>query len=88
MIEISKANRRCATQVASISGKEYPAKDGYAITSINVSPDGEYLVANLKCHKCQLWHIGPLLRRILRKDVGMLVSNPYGLAPEGDHSLL
>jgi len=71
-------------QVASI-GEEVVGGPS-AITSITATPDGEYLLANFRDHTTHLWRLGPIVRRILRPLPGGNDLDPYGLAPEGNHT--
>ena len=56
-----------------------------AITSISLTPDGEYLLANLRSHTGHLWRVGPIARRIAKPVLEGSGEGPYGLAPEGRH---
>lgn len=68
--------------VASIGEEVMGGPTASAITSITITPDGEYLLANFRDHTTHLWKLGPIVRRILRPLPEGNDMDPYGLAPE------
>lgn len=72
---------RCHVQVTCIGDEA--AVGPSAITSISLTPDGEYLLANLRSHTGHLWRVGPVARRIAKPLPEDDTGGPYGMAPEG-----
>ena len=60
-----------------------------AITSIALTPDGEFLLANMRSHTGHLWRVGPIARRMAKPvPDGATNSSHYGLAPPGVKPLI
>lgn len=86
---------RFGVQVVSIGGETNLAgisrqDPRTAITSITLTQDGEYLCMSLKNHICQLWRVGPILRRMMKREntTGVITSSPYGLPTDGEKTSL